>query len=68
MQAVLVNKGDTSVNTLHIGTTAKPNFDGNSNDLLVKIVSTALNRADISQRMGRYPPPPGESEILGLEM
>src|SRR5439155_14455071 len=27
-----------------------------------------LNRADLSQIAGRYPPPPGESEILGLEV
>lgn len=36
--------------------------------LLVKVYATALNRADILQRQGRYPPPPGESEILGLEI
>lgn len=34
----------------------------------VKVRATALNRADLSQRLGHYPPPPGESEILGLEM
>lgn len=39
-----------------------------SNEILVKIHATALNRADIAQREGRYPPPKGESEILGLEM
>jgi tumor protein p53-inducible protein 3 len=36
--------------------------------ILVKVEATALNRADILQRMGRYPPPEGESPILGLEM
>ncbi len=36
-------------------------------ELLVRNFATALNRADILQRLGRYPPPPGESEILGLE-
>lgn len=34
----------------------------------VRVRATALNRADLSQRHGHYPPPPGESEILGLEM
>ena len=29
--------------------------------------ATAVNRADLLQRRGFYPPPPGESEILGLE-
>lgn len=38
------------------------------NDLLVKIEATALNRADLLQKAGKYPPPRGESPILGLEM
>jgi putative PIG3 family NAD(P)H quinone oxidoreductase len=36
--------------------------------LLVEVKATALNRADLLQRRGLYPPPPGESEILGLEI
>jgi putative PIG3 family NAD(P)H quinone oxidoreductase len=36
-------------------------------DLLVRNFAAGVNRADILQRMGRYPPPPGESEVLGLE-
>ena len=36
-------------------------------ELLVGVVATALNRADILQRMGRYPGPVAEVEILGLE-
>ena len=36
--------------------------------LLVDVKATALNRADLIQRRGGYPPPPGESEILGLEI
>lgn len=35
--------------------------------LLIDVRATALNRADLLQRRGLYPPPPGESEILGLE-
>ncbi len=37
-------------------------------ELLVRVAATALNRADTMQRQGKYPPPPGESPILGLEM
>ncbi len=33
----------------------------------IRVVATALNRADLLQRQGRYPPPPGASEVLGLE-
>lgn len=36
--------------------------------ILVRVVYTALNRADTLQRQGLYPPPPGDSEILGLEL
>ncbi len=36
--------------------------------LLVRVHATALNRADMLQRRGKYPPPPGESEILGMEI
>lgn len=37
-------------------------------EVLVDIKATAVNRADLLQAMGLYPPPPGESDILGLEM
>ncbi len=36
--------------------------------LLVRVRASALNRADTLQRMGHYPPPKGDSEILGLEL
>jgi putative PIG3 family NAD(P)H quinone oxidoreductase len=36
-------------------------------EVLIDVVATAVNRADVLQRQGRYPPPPGVSEILGLE-
>jgi putative PIG3 family NAD(P)H quinone oxidoreductase len=35
--------------------------------VLVRVMATSVNRADLIQRQGNYPPPPGESEILGLE-
>lgn len=36
-------------------------------EALVRVRATAVNRADLLQAAGKYPPPPGESEILGLE-
>src|SRR4051794_8430627 len=36
-------------------------------EVLVDVVASAVNRADLLQRQGFYPPPPGASEILGLE-
>ncbi|KAM9777458.1 quinone oxidoreductase PIG3 [Neosynchiropus ocellatus] len=37
-------------------------------EVLVKVHAAALNRADLLQRRGLYPPPPGESDIIGLEV
>lgn len=34
----------------------------------IEVVWTAINRADLMQRAGLYPPPPGASDILGLEV
>jgi putative PIG3 family NAD(P)H quinone oxidoreductase len=44
-----------------------PDPDPADGEVVIDIVATAVNRADIMQRMGHYPPPPGASEILGLE-
>ncbi|MFQ5568518.1 MAG: NAD(P)H-quinone oxidoreductase [Rhodothermales bacterium] len=37
-------------------------------ELLVRVQATAVNRADLMQREGKYPPPEGASEVLGLEI
>ncbi len=36
-------------------------------EVLLDVAATAVNRADLLQRMGFYPPPPGASGVLGLE-
>ncbi|QNG37177.1 NAD(P)H-quinone oxidoreductase [Geodermatophilaceae bacterium NBWT11] len=36
-------------------------------EVVIDVVATAVNRADLLQRQGNYPVPPGASEILGLE-
>ncbi|MEJ7743178.1 MAG: NAD(P)H-quinone oxidoreductase [Nocardioidaceae bacterium] len=36
-------------------------------DVVIDVVTTAVNRADLMQRAGNYPPPEGASDILGLE-
>jgi putative PIG3 family NAD(P)H quinone oxidoreductase len=36
-------------------------------EVLLEVAATAVNRADLLQRQGHYPPPPGASDILGLE-
>ncbi len=45
---------------------ADPDFS--DTEVLVDVHATALNRADLMQRAGNYPVPPGASQILGLEM
>ncbi len=37
-------------------------------EVLLRVAAAGVNRADILQRQGHYPPPPGESEVLGLEV
>ena len=65
MKAVIrTGDGDTDVLKIAEIPTPKPA----ETQLLVDVKATALNRADLIQRRGGYPPPPGESEILGLEI
>jgi len=64
MKAILIDApGDESV--LRIGETDAPAMRPGA--LRIRVAATALNRADLLQRQGFYPPPPGASPILGLE-
>ncbi|HEX7069217.1 MAG TPA: NAD(P)H-quinone oxidoreductase [Rhodothermales bacterium] len=65
MKAVLVTEPGGPEN-LTLGPFPKPSPA--PDELLVRVAATALNRADILQRQGKYPPPPGTSELLGLEI
>jgi len=57
---------DPATNRLIIGRAAEPDLA--YGELLVEVKATALNRADLLQKRGHYPPPAGASPILGLEM
>src|SRR5438270_5966580 len=37
-------------------------------DVLIKVAAAGVNRPDVMQRQGKYPPPPGASDIPGLEI
>jgi putative PIG3 family NAD(P)H quinone oxidoreductase len=39
-----------------------------ADQVLVRVMATSVNRPDVIQRQGNYPPPPGESDIPGLEV
>lgn len=38
------------------------------NDILIKVAAAGVNRPDVAQRSGSYPPPPGASDLPGLEV
>eukprot|EP00301_Raphidiophrys_heterophryoidea_P013181 c20539_g1_i1.p1 GENE.c20539_g1_i1~~c20539_g1_i1.p1 ORF type:complete len:337 (-),score=102.00 c20539_g1_i1:79-1053(-) len=61
MKVVLAEAGKCVLSTRPIPTPT-------ARECLVKIKVTAVNRADTLQRKGLYPAPPGETDILGLEM
>jgi len=65
MKAVLLD-GFGGVDVLKVGEADKP--APKEGEVLVKVVATSINRPDLVQREGKYPPPPGDSEILGLEV
>ncbi|AJE04118.1 NAD(P)H-quinone oxidoreductase [Geobacter pickeringii] len=65
MKAVLLN-GFGGLEVLTVGEVERPKpAEG---QVLVKVVATSINRPDLVQREGKYPPPPGDSEVLGLEV
>jgi NADPH2:quinone reductase len=47
--------------------TTRPVPQPKAGELLIKVAATAVNRPDIAQRAGLYPPPPGASDLPGLE-
>ena len=64
MKAAIVERpGDE--NALKIGEVAEPAIK--PDEILIRVRAAGVNRADILQRQGFYPPPPGASEIIGLE-
>ena len=61
MRAVIAADGIPVITDLPVPTPAP-------GEVLVRVHATAINRADLLQVGGRYPPPPGASEIIGLEL
>ena len=63
MKAILVDKSDRSLHWSEV-----PDPIMGEEEVLVKIEAAALNRADLMQREGDYPPPPGCPDWMGLEI
>ena len=62
----IVTDGFGGPEVLRLGEAPRPR--PSQGQVLIKVAATSVNRADLQQRAGNYPPPPGESEILGLEV
>ncbi|OBJ20553.1 NAD(P)H-quinone oxidoreductase [Mycobacterium colombiense] len=45
-----------------------PDVSAGAGEVLVKVTAAGVNRADLLQAAGKYPPPPGASEIIGMEV
>lgn len=65
MKAVVMS-GFGGVEVLSVGEVERP--QPKEGEVLVKVFATSINRPDLVQREGKYPPPAGDSEILGLEV
>ena len=64
MRAVIVETpGDVDALTIGHAETPTPG----PGEVLVRTVASGVNRADVLQRQGHYPPPPGVTDIIGLE-
>jgi len=64
MRAILITRPGPA-DVLAIGDAPRPDLTADS--IRIAVRATAVNRADLLQREGHYPPPPGASTILGLE-
>ena len=65
MRAVVFDSfGDPEV--LHIAEVPTP--EARAGEVVIRVAASGVNRADLLQRAGHYPPPRGASEILGLEV
>src|SRR6202166_1215377 len=48
--------------------TVRPVPKPGSEEVLVRVAAAGVNRPDVMQRQGRYPPPPGASDLPGMEI
>src|SRR5205809_7938149 len=46
----------------------RPRPTPGAGEVLIKVAAAGVNRPDVMQRRGQYPPPPGASDIPGLEI
>jgi putative PIG3 family NAD(P)H quinone oxidoreductase len=66
MRAILIRGGKGGADALDVQSVPRPEL--RPGHVLIRVRAAGVNRPDLLQRAGRYPPPPGASEILGLEV
>ena len=66
MTAIAVEGGRGPAENLKAQTIARP--QPGPGQILIKVEAAGVNRPDLAQRIGAYPPPPGAPETLGLEV
>jgi NADPH2:quinone reductase len=66
MRAIAVRGGKGGPEALDVVNVAVP--QPRAGEILVRVHAAGVNRPDVLQRMGHYPPPPGAPETLGLEV
>ncbi|GLS99782.1 NAD(P)H quinone oxidoreductase [Sphingobium jiangsuense] len=66
MRAITIEGGKGPAEALKI--TEAPRPVPQPHEILIRVAAAGVNRPDIAQREGNYPPPPGASDILGLEV
>jgi len=66
MQAITIRGGKGGADALEVQAVPIPEL--RPGQVLIRVRAAGINRPDLLQRAGRYPPPPGASEILGLEV
>ena len=62
MRAIVVEAAD-QLNWQEI-----PDIEPDTGEVLIRVSTAGVNRADLLQAAGNYPPPPGASQTLGLEV
>ncbi len=65
MRAIVVRQPG-GPEAMEVGEIADP--QPREGDLIVRVRAAGVNRADLLQRLGRYPPPPGDPDTIGLEI